>query len=99
VDVRTYGTMQGPDRTAKLRIHIGDSGPGISHEALTRIFQPFFTTKEKGSGLGLSIALRTVEDHGGRLFILDPEDARTTGAEFVIELPLADVQLSWLEAS
>jgi two-component system, NtrC family, sensor kinase len=99
VDVRTYGTVQGPDRTAKLRIHIGDSGPGISHEALMRIFQPFFTTKEKGSGLGLSIALRTVEDHGGRLFILDPEDARTTGAEFVIELPLADVQLSWLEAS
>jgi len=82
-----------------LRVHIGDSGPGISREALTRIFQPFFTTKEKGSGLGLPIALRTVEDHGGRLFILDPQDARTSGAEFVIELPLAGAPLPGPEPS
>jgi two-component system sensor histidine kinase HydH len=51
------------------KIEIKDTGAGISEETLKKIFNPFFTTKQKGSGLGLSIVKKIVEDHQGTLWI------------------------------
>jgi len=69
-----------------IRILFRDNGPGIPPESLRRIFQPFFTTKAKGMGVGLAISEKIVRAHGGRIEArnLDPR-----GAEFSILLPVA----------
>jgi signal transduction histidine kinase len=76
----------GPLSTKVVRICISDTGSGIPSELRDRIFDPFFSTKKDGTGLGLALALRDVDDHHGRLYL----DARpaASGATFVIELPL-----------
>lgn len=51
---------------ARIRVH--DSGSGVPAEMLTKIFDPYFSTRAGGTGLGLAIARKTVEDHGGRIF-------------------------------
>lgn len=66
-------------------IRIRDNGPGIAESLRAKIFEPFFTTKEEGSGLGLSIAVRIVEEHGGRLSL---ESREGQGAEFSLILPV-----------
>ena len=67
---------------------MGDSGPGISDEALPHLFDPFFTTKEvgQGLGLGLSISYGIVRNFGGTIRAGNGADG---GAVFQIELPLA----------
>ena len=72
---------------ARVAVHVADEGQGISLDLRDRIFEPFFTTKPDGSGIGLSLALRTVEDHGGRLF-LEKRSEIGVGAAFVVELPV-----------
>ena len=67
-------------------VFVADSGPGISPDHLTRVFEPLFTTKERGMGMGLSIALTIVEAHGGRIWA---ENQTGGGAVFHIKLPLA----------
>jgi signal transduction histidine kinase len=64
-----------------------DSGPGIAPEAKDKIFDPYFTTKSDGSGIGLSLSHRIVTDHGGSLTVADSE---LGGAEFRIEIPLKE---------
>jgi signal transduction histidine kinase len=67
-----------------LRISVCDNGPGLSPEQRQRIFDPFYTTKTKGTGLGMAIAKRIVEAHGGQIAVgTDP----APGAELVITLP------------
>lgn len=68
-------------------IAIGDTGSGISPEQLNRIFQPFQTTKERGSGLGLMVVQRIVRDHGGRI---DFESRVGEGTTFTLWLPRVD---------
>ncbi|MCA3004703.1 MAG: hypothetical protein IOD15_04975, partial [Phycisphaerales bacterium] len=68
------------------RVHVIDTGPGIPPEVLARIFQPYFTTKSGGSGLGLPTARRIIEEHGGRLEV-HSEVGR--GSNFVVVLPTA----------
>jgi signal transduction histidine kinase len=70
-----------PQGGARLRIH--DDGPGVPVEVRYRIFEALFTTKAKGSGLGLALCRRIVEAHGGTID-LEPTE---TGASFVIALP------------
>ena len=65
-------------------LHVIDTGPGIDAETAARIFDPYFTTKSGGSGLGLPTARRIVEAHGGRID-LHSEPGR--GTDFVISLP------------
>ena len=65
-------------------IALRDNGPGLSVEQRQRIFEPFFTTKTEGTGLGMAIALRIVEAHGGRV-VVGPGTGR--GAEILITLP------------
>lgn len=61
--------QDGRERSPWLELVISDTGEGISREALTRIFQPFYTTRAHGIGLGLPITRRLVEDHHGSLLV------------------------------
>jgi signal transduction histidine kinase len=67
-----------------LRIAIRDNGRGFGSDALGRLFEPDYTTKPRGTGLGLTIAKQTIEAHGGRIIAGDVDGG---GAEIVIELP------------
>ena len=73
-------------------IELSDSGPGIPASVREKVFQPFFTTKEEGSGLGLSITTRIVEEHGGRVEIKSEEGE---GATFVITLPVKEADIAF----
>ncbi|MFH1075555.1 MAG: ATP-binding protein [Pseudomonadota bacterium] len=66
-------------------IFVIDYGPGISRDVQDKIFQPFFTTKEEGTGLGLPIAARIIEEHEGSLNAFSEEEKGTT---FTIALPI-----------
>jgi PAS domain S-box-containing protein len=66
-------------------VEIRDSGPGIPLELRERVFEPFFTTKARGGGLGLPIARRSAELHGGTLDLESPE---TGGTLFTLTLPV-----------
>ena len=68
-----------------VEIGVRDTGGGIPAEIQERIFEPFFSTKEEGIGLGLSVAQRIVEEHGGRIRV---ESAEGKGTIFSIILPL-----------
>ena len=68
-----------------LFITIADSGPGIPSNLRTQIFDPFYTTKGGGTGIGLSICNRIVTDHGGSLNV---SETTLGGAAFTIELPV-----------
>lgn len=70
-----------------LRLEIHDTGGGISEENLGKVFNPFFTTKEKGTGLGLANAYRMVEAHGGELTVRSAPEEGTT---FTVRLPLEE---------
>jgi signal transduction histidine kinase len=70
----------------KVRLSVADTGPGIPADILSRIFEPFFSTKapNQNAGLGLPIAYSIVQHHGGRLLV---ESTAGWGATFVVELP------------
>jgi two-component system, NtrC family, sensor histidine kinase HydH len=70
----------------RLVYTVRDYGPGLKEEERERIFEPFFTTRTNGTGLGLSVARRVVEMHGGRL---EADNHREGGAVFRITLPHA----------
>jgi signal transduction histidine kinase len=67
-----------------VRLSITDNGPGISTENLAKIFEPLFTTKVSGVGLGLPTVRTIVEQHGGTI---DVESAVDAGTTFVVWLP------------
>jgi signal transduction histidine kinase len=72
-----------------------DTGGGISAENLSRVFEPYFTTKTSGSGLGLLIVRRIVREHGGELAI---ESSEGKGLTITIRLPYKDERVRMLEA-
>ncbi|MDQ6963672.1 MAG: ATP-binding protein [Mariprofundales bacterium] len=63
--------------------HICNEGDGVPEELVDKLFEPYFSSKESGSGLGLSIAQRIAEDHGGRLFVA----SLVNPTEFCLQLP------------
>jgi two-component system sensor histidine kinase HydH len=67
-----------------VRITVRDTGGGIEPAVLTRIFEPYFSTKSGGSGLGLAIARNAIEEHGGTIDIDSRPGAGTT---VTIDLP------------
>lgn len=74
-------------RTPIIEIEVADSGPGIPRADLGRIFAPGFTTKETGSGVGLSIAERVITAHHGRILV-DSEEGRGTRVTVVLPTDL-----------
>jgi signal transduction histidine kinase len=77
--------MEPSRRVAVIRLT--DNGPGIPQFAQDKVLQPFYSTKEDGTGLGLSVAARIVEEHGGELNLESKEEGGTT---FVITLPFKE---------
>ena len=69
----------------KVRIEVADNGIGISDEDKTRLFEPYFSTKRAGMGLGLTIVSTIIADHHGMISV---QDNRPQGAKFVVELPV-----------
>ena len=74
----------GPD-AGQIEIAVCDNGPGLTREALERLFDPFFSTKQSGTGLGLPISNTVVRAHGGTL---GHRPNRPSGASFLIHLPI-----------
>jgi signal transduction histidine kinase len=67
-----------------IEVRIADEGIGIPEDDLEHIFEPFYTTRETGSGLGLSISYKIIEAHGGEIWA---DSSPGKGASFVIQLP------------
>ena len=76
-----------------VKISFTDTGGGISAENLSRVFEPYFTTKSGGSGLGLLIVRRIVREHGGELAI---ESSEGKGLTLTIRLPFLDRRVRML---
>jgi len=73
-----------PDRPGRIRLTVADTGPGIPPDAMSRIFDPFYTTKTSGTGLGLSVSYGIIRDHSGTV---DVESSVGKGATFVLTFP------------
>jgi PAS domain S-box-containing protein len=67
-----------------VRVGVRDTGPGLNPESLSRLFEPFYTTKPEGMGMGLSICRSIIEAHGGRLWAIPSEPQ---GALFQFTIP------------
>ena len=80
-------SRQKSKRGDEVCIEVSDHGPGIAPEVLDKIFTPFFTTKDKGSGLGLAVAFSIVQNHGGRIQVSSKPDVGTT---FRVSLPVLE---------
>ncbi|MBZ5496572.1 MAG: PAS domain-containing protein [Acidobacteriia bacterium] len=80
--------QQGSGVAADLAVvRIQDTGVGIPQEQLTRLFDPFFTTRPRGTGLGLTIVHRVIHEHNGRIHVASVPGE---GSTFTVELPLLD---------
>ncbi|HEM62029.1 MAG TPA: histidine kinase, partial [Chloroflexi bacterium] len=73
-----------------VEIDITDQGPGIRADDMERVFEPFYTTKPRATGLGLTIARRIVNEHGGEIEL---ESREGRGTRVVVSLPVAGGQL------
>jgi len=74
-----------------VEIVISDTGAGMSAHELGKIFEPFYTTKSEGTGLGLAVVQRIIDDHGGTIDAKSKEDKGTT---FYIKLPVGNEKLA-----
>ena len=79
--------IAGRSDAGNLRITFEDQGGGVAKEVLDKIWDPFFTTRDKGTGLGLGIVKKIIEAHDGRIWI---ENRNRGGTRVVIELPVRD---------
>jgi signal transduction histidine kinase len=70
----------------KVHLEVADDGPGIPPEVLPRIFEPFYTTRHSGSGLGLSVSYGIVQDHNGTIAV---HSEPGHGATFRLSFPPA----------
>jgi PAS domain S-box-containing protein len=83
--IQLYGELDSADHV--LRLHVVDNGPGIAPAHRDRIFRPFFTTKQRGTGLGLALVQKIVVTHNGRVHAIPGPNGR--GTMVTISLPVA----------
>lgn len=77
-----------------VHVDISDNGIGMSEEQLSKIFEPYYTTKEFGSGLGLTVVYKVVREHNGEVSVQSREEQGTT---FTISLPIPDSEKRLLD--
>ena len=77
------------DSGCRVHLTFTDQGSGIAKEDIAKIFQPYFTTKDVGIGLGLAITERIIKEHGGEILV---ESTPTEGTKFTVVLPLQQDQ-------
>src|SRR5713101_4007578 len=77
-------TMRTSEHDGNARIEVADTGKGLTPEECSRLFTPYYTTKQQGTGLGLAIVQSVVSDHNGSISVTSDEGHGTT---FRIELP------------
>jgi signal transduction histidine kinase len=87
-------TLQSGENADAVWVSVADTGGGIPQEQINRIFEPFYTTKKKGSGLGLMIVQRIVRAHSGRIEL---ESHVGRGTTFRVWLPLHERKPRLLE--
>ncbi len=75
----------GPDDAAHVRLTVRDSGIGLDPQTVNRLFDPFYSNKNDGMGIGLSVSRSIIENHGGRIWAKPNDDA---GATFSFSIPL-----------
>jgi signal transduction histidine kinase len=68
----------------KIEVDVSDNGPGLTPDQFDRVFDPYYTTRDEGLGLGLAICRSIIDEHGGRLLALDHPPRGTT---FRFQLP------------
>jgi len=85
ISTRPYFKNEGGEPEQFVQVEIRDTGVGITEENLDHIFDPFFTSKDEGSGLGLSISHQIVQEHGGYVTV---ESKIGAGTSFFINLPV-----------
>jgi signal transduction histidine kinase len=86
VTISTRATPSGA-----IELHVRDSGHGLGPSELGRVFEPFYTTKSHGLGLGLSICSTIVEAHGGSLTLVNDDGS---GAVATISLPAREMLIA-----
>jgi signal transduction histidine kinase len=84
--VRLSGDLAG----ALARIEVTDTGRGIAAEDISKVFEPYYSTKETGTGLGLAIVKKVIDDHGGTITVTSKQGSGTT---FAITLPVSGKEL------
>jgi nitrogen fixation/metabolism regulation signal transduction histidine kinase len=77
-------TLAAEEANGRARVDITDTGPGIPPENISKVFEPYFSTKETGTGLGLAIVKKAIDDHGGTITVTSKQGEGTT---FTITLP------------
>ena len=83
---RVEATLRpGEGATPAIQVQVRDTGVGIPADRLSKIFDPFYTTKEKGLGMGMAIAHRIIEDHRGTV---DVESTLNAGTTFTLCFPI-----------
>ena len=87
-EMRVLRLRTEPSLAGTIAVRVVDSGPPVDPEVVKKMFQPFFTTKSGGMGMGLSICKTIVEAHGGQL---TAAANKIRGMEFRITLPLTPV--------
>ncbi len=80
----TVRTFLSEDRR-EASVEFGDTGPGISSKTMHNVFNPYYTTKPRGTGLGLPITNRIIKAHRGKIELRNKEGG---GAVFTIKLPI-----------
>lgn len=86
----------GPQLDRKIQLMIQDEGPGVPLELRERIFEPYFTSKADGTGIGLALARHVINQHGGRISVHSPDSqgpegpAARPGAAFAIVIPCGE---------
>jgi two-component system sensor histidine kinase HydH len=83
----SVGVTQDPD-LKNVSFWVEDEGPGIDPADIEKIFDPFFTRREKGTGLGLAIVQKIVENHHGKVQVVSPLPGKENGCRFIISIPM-----------
>ena len=82
VEIRASARNQG----AGVEIRVTDNGPGIASDVQEKIFEPFYTTRERGTGLGLAMVRKIAENHDGGVAVESPPPGKSSGTRFTLSL-------------